>query len=122
MNTTTSFSIATLSALITVYALYFIGVLMGAEFYAPALEQDIPIFAYAALTVFSAIGAYLVGMGLKKTKNPSRNVWIVVIAVFAFFVIPIPGVTDPIAAALLLAIHFAVAIPLTLAMQRLVSN
>lgn len=122
MNNTTSFSIATLSALISVYALYFVGVLLGAEFYAPALEQDIPIFAYAALTVFSAIGAYLVGKGLKKTKNPARNVWIVVIIVFAFFVIPIPSVTDPIAAALLLAIHFAVAIPLTLAMQRLVSN
>lgn len=64
MNNTTRFSIATLSALISVYALYFIGVLLGAEFYTPLLEMNIPIFAYAALTVFSAIGAFLVGKGL----------------------------------------------------------
>ena len=122
MNNTTSFSIATLAALITVYALYFVGVLLGADFFAPALDQQIPVFAFAGLTVFSGVGAYLVARLLKKTANPSRNVWIAVIVVFAFFLVPIPSVTDPIAAALLLAIHFAVAIPLTLAMQRLVRD
>jgi hypothetical protein len=122
MNTTTSFSIATLSALITVYALYFVGVMLGTDFYAPALEQQIPVFAFAGLTIFSGIGAYLVARLLKKTSNPSRNTWLAVIFVFAFFLVPIPSIADPVAAALLLAIHFAVAIPLTLAMQRLVRN
>lgn len=122
MNNTTSFSIATLSALISVYALYFLGIVLGAEFEAPAVEQDIHVSSFAVLTVLSAVGAFLVAKGLKRTKNPARNVWIVVIIVFAFLVIPIPSITDPIAAALLLAIHFAVAVPLTLAMQRLVNN
>lgn len=122
MNNTTSFSIAGLSALISVYALYFVGVLLEADFYAPALAQQIPVVAFAALTVLLTIGAFLVAKLLKNTANPARNVWIAVIVVFAFFLVPIPGITDPIAAAILLAIHFAVAIPLTLAMQRLVSN
>lgn len=122
MNNTTRFSIATLAALITVYALYFVGVLAGADFYVEPLDQEIPIFLYAVGTVGSAIGAFLVARALKKTGNPSRNVWITAIIVFALLVLPIPGVADPIAAALLMAIHFAVAIPLTLAMQRSVNN
>ncbi len=122
MNNTTSFSIAGLSALIAVYALYFVGVLLGADFYAPALDQQIPAVAFAVLTIFSTIGAFLVAKRLKSTALPSRNVWIAAIVVFALFLIPLPGITDPVAAALLLAIHFAVAIPLTLAMQRLVKS
>jgi predicted MFS family arabinose efflux permease len=122
MNNTTRFSIATLAALITVYALYFVGVLEGADFYVAPLDQEIPIFLYAVGTVGSAVGAFLVARALKKTENPSRNVWITAIIVFAFFILLIPGVADPIAAALLVAIHFAVAIPLTLAMLRSVSN
>ena len=90
--------------MITVYALYFVGVLLGADFFAPALDQQIPVFAFAGLTIFSGVGAYLVARLLKKTANPSRNVWIAVIVVFAFFLVPIPSVTDPIAAALLLAL------------------
>jgi hypothetical protein len=122
MNNTTSFSIATLAALIAVYATYFVGVLLEVDFYAPALEQQIPIGAFALLTIFSSLGAFVVAKGLRKTSNPVRNLWLVVIAVFAFFLIPIPSISDPIAAALLLTIHFAVAIPLALAMRRLVSS
>ena len=122
MNNTTSFSIATLTALITVYALYFVGVLLGADFFATAVNQQIDAIAFAALTISAGLGSFVVAKLLKKTANPSRNVWIAVIVVFAFFLVPIPSVTDPIAAALLLAIHFAVAIPLTLAMQRLVRD
>jgi hypothetical protein len=122
MNDTTSFSIATLSALTTVYALYFVGVLVGAEFLAPAVGQQIDAIAFAVLTILAGLGSLFVAKLARKTANPSRNVWIAVIVVFAFFLVPIPSVTDQIAAALLLAMHFAVAIPLTLAMLRSVSN
>ena len=122
MNNTTSFSIAGLSALVTVFALYFVGVLVGADFQIPATGEPIPPVAFAALTILSGFGSFFVAKWLKKTASPSRNVWIAVIVVFAFFLIPLPAVADPVAAALLLAMHFAVAIPMTLAMQRLVRS
>jgi|GEM_PF-1414204 len=122
MNNTTSFSIATAAALVSVYALWALGLALEADYYAPALDQQIPAVAFGALTIFSGIGAFLVAGRLKKTANPVRNVWIAVLVVFAFFLLPVPGIADPIAAAILLAIHFAVAIPLALAMRKMVSQ
>ncbi len=72
MNNTTSFSIAGLSALIAVYALYFVGVLLGADFYAPALDQQIPTVAFAALTIFSTIVVRFGAKRLKGTTLPSE--------------------------------------------------
>ena len=122
MNNTTSFSIATAAALVSVYALWALGLALEADYYAPALDQQIPAIAFGLLTIFSGIGAFLVARWLRNTANPVRNVWIAVLVVFAVFLAPVPGIADPIAAAILLAIHFAVAIPLALAMRKMVSQ
>jgi hypothetical protein len=113
------FSIATLLGIIAVLIVWAIATALGVDFTVSTLGMPIPVAAFVVFSVVAGVGALLVSTLLLKTASPKRNGqivgWIVLIASIAT---PLNGTSDPAAIFWIQATHFAIGIPLLMAMAK----
>lgn len=113
------FSIATGLGIVSVLAVWAIAASLGTDFTVEPLGMPIPVEAFVIFSVVAGIGALLVSGLLLKTKSPKRNGqivgWLVLITSIAT---PLNGTSDLSAIFWIQATHFAIGVPLLIAMAK----
>jgi hypothetical protein len=113
------FSIATAYGILSVLAVWAIATALGTDFTVSTLGMPIPAPAFVIFSIFGGLGALVVSSLLLKTKTPKRTGqivgWIVLIASIAT---PLSGTTDLAAIFWIQATHFAIGVPLLMAMSK----
>jgi hypothetical protein len=113
------FAIATLLGTIAVVVVWAIALALGVDLTVNPLGMPIPLEAFIIFSVVAGLGALIVSSLLLKTASPRRNGqivgWIVLIASIAT---PLNGTSDPAAIFWIQATHFAIGIPLLMAMAK----
>ena len=113
------FSIATGYGIVAVLATWAIATGLGTDFTVATLGMPIPAPAFVIFSIVGGVGALLVSSFLLKTKTPKRNGqvigWIVLIASIAT---PLSGTADLAAIFWIQATHFAIGIPVLMAMAK----
>lgn len=113
------FSIATGLGIVAVLATWGIATALGTDFTVSTLGMPIPAPAFVIFSIVGGVGALLVSSLLLKTKTPKRNGqiigWLVLIASIAT---PLSGTTDLAAIFWIQATHFAIGVPLLMAMAK----
>lgn len=113
------FSIATGLGIVAVLATWAIATALGTDFTVSTLGMPIPAPAFVIFSIVGGVGALLVSSLLLKTKTPKRNGqiigWLVLIASIAT---PLSGTTDLAAIFWIQATHFAIGVPLLMAMAK----
>jgi hypothetical protein len=113
------FSLATLYGIVAVMAVWAIASAAGVDFTVSTLGMPIPAPAFVIFSIVGGLGALVVSAALLKTKTP-RNTgqivgWLVLIASIAT---PLSGTTDLMAIIAIQATHFAIGVPLIMAMNK----
>jgi len=113
------FSLATLYGIAAVMAVWAIASAAGVDFTVSTLGMPIPAPAFVIFSIVGGLGALVVSAALLKTKTP-RNTgqivgWLVLIASIAT---PLSGTTDLMAIIAIQATHFAIGVPLIMAMNK----
>jgi hypothetical protein len=113
------FALATLLGTIAVVIVWAIALALGVDFTVSTLGMPIPLAGFIAFSIFAGVGALIVSSLLLKTASPKRNGqivgWIVLIASIAT---PLSGTSDVAAIFWIQATHFAIGIPLLMAMAK----
>ena len=113
------FAIATLYGVVAVMAVWAIATSLGVDFTVSTLGMPIPAAAFVIFSVFGAVGALMVSTVLLKTKTPKRAGqilgWLVLIG---SIVTPLSGTSDLMAIIAIQATHFAIGVPLLIAMYK----
>jgi len=113
------FSIATGLGIVAVLATWGVATALGTDFTVSTLGMPIPAPAFVIFSIVGGVGALLVSSLLLKTKTPKRNGqiigWLVLIASIAT---PLSGTTDLAAIFWIQATHFAIGVPLLMAMAK----
>jgi Family of unknown function (DUF6069) len=113
------FSIATAYGILSVLAVWAIATALGTDFTVSTLGMPIPAPAFVIFSMVGGLGALVVSSLLLKTKTPKRTGqivgWIVLIASIAT---PLSGTTDLAAIFWIQATHFAIGVPLLMAMSK----
>jgi hypothetical protein len=113
------FALATLMGIVAVMAVWGISVALGVDFTVSTLGMPIPAPAFVIFSIFGGLGALVVSGALLKTKTPRRTGqiigWLVLIASIAT---PLSGTTDLMAIIAIQATHFAIGVPLLMAMNK----
>jgi hypothetical protein len=113
------FSIATGLGIVAVLATWGIATALGTDFTVSTLGMPIPAPAFVIFSIVGGVGSLLVSSLLLKTKTPKRNGqiigWLVLIASIAT---PLSGTTDLAAIFWIQATHFAIGVPLLMAMAK----
>lgn len=113
------FALATGLGIVAVLATWAIGSALGTDFTVSTLGMPIPAPAFVIFSVVGGLGAWLVSGLLLKTKTPRRTGqiigWIVLLGSIAT---PLSGTTDLAAIFWIQATHFAIGVPLLMAMQK----
>jgi Family of unknown function (DUF6069) len=113
------FSLATLYGIIAVMAVWAIASAAGVDFTVSTLGMPIPAPAFVIFSIVGGIGALVVSGMLLKTKTPRKTGqlvgWLVLIASIAT---PLSGTTDLMAIIAIQATHFAIGVPLLMAMNK----
>ena len=113
------FALATLLGTIAVVVVWVIAVALGVDLTVNPLGMPIPLPAFIIFSVIAGVGALIVSSLLLKTASPKRNGqivgWIVLIASIAT---PLNGTSDVAAIFWIQATHFAIGIPLLMAMAK----
>jgi hypothetical protein len=113
------FSIATAYGILSVLAVWAIATALGTDFTVSTLGMPIPAPAFVIFSIVGGLGALVVSSLLLKTKTPKRTGqivgWIVLIASIAT---PLSGTTDLAAIFWIQATHFAIGVPLLMAMSK----
>lgn len=113
------FALATGLGIIAVMAVWAIASALGTDFTVSTLGMPIPAPAFVIFSVVGGLGAWLVSGLLLKTKTPKRTGqiigWLVLIGSIAT---PLSGTTDLAAIFWIQATHFAIGVPLLMAMQK----
>ena len=113
------FSLATLYGIIAVMAVWAIASAAGVDFTVSTLGMPIPAPAFVIFSIVGGIGALVVSGILLKTKTPRKTGqlvgWLVLIASIAT---PLSGTTDLMAIIAIQATHFAIGVPLLMAMNK----
>jgi hypothetical protein len=113
------FSIATGLGIVAVMATWGIATLLGTDFTVSTLGMPIPAPAFIIFSIVGGLGALLVSTLLLRTKTPKRNGqiigWLVLIGSIAT---PLSGTTDLAAIFWIQATHFAIGVPLLMAMAK----
>ena len=111
------FAIATLMGIVAVMAIWAIASALGVDFTVSTLGMPIPAPAFVIFSIVGGIGALLVSSALLKTKTPRKTGqiigWIVLVASIAT---PLSGTSDLAAIFWIQATHFAIGVPLLMAM------
>jgi hypothetical protein len=113
------FSIATLYGVIAVMAVWASAEALGVDFTVSTIGMPIPAVAFVIFSVFGGFGAWLVSSLLLKTKTPKKTGqiigWLVLIGSIAT---PLSGTSDLMAIIAIQATHFAIGVPLLIAMYK----
>lgn len=113
------FSLATLYGIIAVMAVWAIASAAGVDFTVSTLGMPIPAPAFVVFSIVGALGALVVSSMLLKTKTPRKTGqivgWLVLIASIAT---PLSGTSDLMAIVAIQATHFAIGVPLLMAMNK----
>jgi hypothetical protein len=113
------FSIATLYGVIAVMAVWASAEALGVDFTVSSIGMPIPAVAFVIFSVIGGLGAWLVSGLLLKTKTPKKTGqilgWLVLIGSIAT---PLSGTSDLLAIIAIQSTHFAIGVPLLIAMYR----
>jgi hypothetical protein len=113
------FSLATLYGIIAVMVIWAIASAAGVDFTVSTLGMPIPAPAFVIFSIFGGLGALVVSGMLLKTKTPRKTGqlvgWLVLIASIAT---PLSGTSDLMAIIAIQATHFAIGVPLIMAMNK----
>ncbi len=113
------FALATLYGIIAVMAVWAIASFAGVDFTVSTLGMPIPAPAFVIFSIVGGLGALVVSSMLVKTKTPRKTGqiigWLVLIASIAT---PLSGTSDLMAIVAIQATHFAIGVPLLMAMNK----
>jgi hypothetical protein len=113
------FALATLMGIVAVMAVWGVSVALGVDFTVSTLGMPIPAPAFVIFSIFGGLGALVVSGALLKTKTPRKTGqligWLVLIGSIAT---PLSGTTDLMAIIAIQATHFAIGVPLLMAMNK----
>ncbi len=113
------FALATLYGIIAVMVVWAISVAIGVDFTVATLGMPIPAPAFVIFSIVGGLGALVVSSMLLKTKTPRKTGqiigWLVLIASIAT---PLSGTSDLMAIVAIQATHFAIGVPLLIAMNK----
>ena len=113
------FALATLYGIIAVMVVWSISVAIGVDFTVATLGMPIPAPAFVIFSIVGGLGALVVSSILLKTKTPRKTGqiigWLVLIASIAT---PLSGTSDLMAIVAIQATHFAIGVPLLMAMNK----
>jgi hypothetical protein len=113
------FALATLMGIVAVMAVWAIASALGVDFTVSTLGMPIPAPAFVIFSIVGGLGALAVSAALLKTKTPKKNGqiigWFVLIASIAT---PLSGTSDFAAIFWIQATHFAIGVPLLMAMAK----
>ena len=113
------FALATLYGIIAVMAVWATASAAGVDFTVSTLGMPIPAPAFVIFSIVGGLGALLVSSILLKTKTPRKTGqiigWLVLIASIAT---PLSGTSDLMAIVAIQATHFAIGVPLLMAMNK----
>jgi hypothetical protein len=111
------FALATLLGVISVVATWAIATMLGVDFTVSNVGRAIPLEVFITFSIVGGVGALVVSALLLKTKTPRRLGqiigWFVLVASIAT---PLSGTSDLAAIFWIQATHFAIGIPLLVAM------
>ena len=113
------FALATLYGIIAVMVVWAFSVAIGVDFTVATLGMPIPAPAFVIFSIVGGLGALVVSSILLKTKTPRKTGqiigWLVLIASIAT---PLSGTSDLMAIVAIQATHFAIGVPLLMAMNK----
>jgi hypothetical protein len=113
------FALATVYGIVAVMAIWAIATAAGVDFTVSTLGMPIPAPAFVIFSIVGGLGAWVVSGMLKKTKTPRKTGqiigWLVLIASIAT---PLSGTSDLMAIIAIQATHFAIGVPLIIAMNK----
>lgn len=113
------FSIATGYGILAVLATWAVATALDTDLTVQPLGMPIPAAAFVVFSIVGGLGALVVSGLLLKTKAPKRNGqivgWLVLIASIAT---PLNGTSDLAAIFWIQATHFAIGVPLLMAMAK----
>ena len=113
------FALATLYGIIAVMVVWAISIAIGVDFTVATLGMPIPAPAFVIFSIVGGLGALVVSSILLKTKTPRKTGqiigWLVLIASIAT---PLSGTSDLMAIVAIQATHFAIGVPLLMAMNK----
>ena len=113
------FAVATLMGIVAVMAVWGIFVALGVDFTVSTLGMPIPAAAFVIFSIAGGAGALIVSSAILKTKTPRKTGqiigWLVLIGSIAT---PLIGTTDLMAIIAIQSTHFAIGVPLLIAMNK----
>ena len=113
------FALATLMGIVAVMAIWAIATTLGVDFTVSTLGMPIPAPAFVIFSIVGGLGALVVSGALLKTKTPRKTGqiigWLVLVASIAT---PLSGTSDLSAIIWIQATHFAIGVPLLVAMAK----
>jgi hypothetical protein len=113
------FALATLMGIVAVMAIWVIATTLGVDFTVSTLGMPIPAPAFVIFSIVGGLGALVVSGALLKTKTPRKTGqiigWLVLVASIAT---PLSGTSDLSAIIWIQATHFAIGVPLLMAMAK----
>jgi hypothetical protein len=113
------FALATLMGIVAVMAIWAIATTLGVDFTVSTLGMPIPAPAFVIFSIVGGLGALVVSGALLKTKTPRKTGqiigWLVLVASIAT---PLSGTSDLPAIIWIQATHFAIGVPLLMAMAK----
>lgn len=113
------FALATLMGIVAVMVIWAVASALGVDFTVSTLGMPIPAAAFVIFSVFGGLGALVVSGALLKTKTPRKTGqiigWLVLIGSIAT---PLSGTSDLMAIVAIQATHFAIGVPLLMAMKK----
>jgi hypothetical protein len=113
------FALATLIGIAAVLAIWGISLLLNVNLLVQPLNIQISPEAFVVFSLVGALGAFVVSVILLKTKTPRKTGqiigWVVLIASIAA---PLSGTSDLAAIIVIQATHFAIGVPLLMAMNK----
>jgi hypothetical protein len=113
------FALATLIGIAAVLAIWGISLLLSVNLLVQPLNIQISPEAFVVFSLVGALGAFVVSVILLRTKTPRKTGqiigWVVLIASIAT---PLSGTSDLAAIIVIQATHFAIGVPLLMAMNK----
>ena len=113
------FALATLMGMAAVLAIWGVAVLLNVNLLVQPLNIQISPVAFVVFSVVGALGAFVVSVILLRTKTPRKTGqiigWVVLIGSIAT---PLSGTQDLAAIIVIQATHFAIGVPLLMAMNK----
>jgi hypothetical protein len=113
------FALATVYGIVAVMAIWGISVALGVDFTVSTLGMPIPAAGFVVFSIIGGLGALVVSSALLKTKTPRKTGqiigWLVLIGSIAT---PLSGTSDLMAIIAIQATHFAIGVPLLIAMNK----